>query len=92
MLAAIMSGAMIDGRAPAESVPSDARFDWLMLAGATWLIAGIAIDGWAHNNIRPLIDTFFTPSSRVRCELHGSARAMSPGPGISQRSCLSPGS
>jgi hypothetical protein len=32
-----------------------------MLAGAVWLVAGISIDGWAHNTIRPLIDTFFTP-------------------------------
>jgi hypothetical protein len=56
-----MSAASVGLRSRAASVSSDARFDWLMLAGATWLIAGIAIDGWAHNNIRPLIDTFFTP-------------------------------
>jgi hypothetical protein len=56
-----MSGATIGLRSRAASIPSDARFDWLMLAGATWLIAGIAIDGWAHNTIHPLIDTFFTP-------------------------------
>lgn len=32
-----------------------------MMAGAAWIIGGIAIDGWAHNTIRPLIDTFVTP-------------------------------
>ena len=56
-----MSATSIRLRSRAASVPSDARFDWIMLAGATWLVAGIAIDGWAHNTIRPLIDSFFTP-------------------------------
>ena len=26
---------------------------------ATWLIVGIFVDGWAHNNDKP--ETFFTP-------------------------------
>lgn len=57
----IMSGASVGLRSRSASVPNDARFDWIMLAGAMWLVAGVAIDGWAHNTIRPLIDTFFTP-------------------------------
>ncbi len=56
-----MSAASVGLRSRAAGVSSDARFDWIMLAGATWLVAGMAIDGWAHNTIRPLIDTFFTP-------------------------------
>src|SRR6266567_4692307 len=56
-----MSAASVGLRSRSVSVSSDARFDWIMLAGAVWLVAGMAIDGWAHNTIRPLIDTFFTP-------------------------------
>ncbi|TME87360.1 MAG: hypothetical protein E6I44_10150 [Chloroflexi bacterium] len=56
-----MSAASVGLRSRSVSVSSDARFDWIMLAGAVWLVAGVAIDGWAHNTIRPLIDTFFTP-------------------------------
>lgn len=56
-----MSAASVGLRSRSASVSSDARFDWIMLVGAVWLVAGISIDGWAHNTIRPLIDTFFTP-------------------------------
>lgn len=56
-----MSAASVGPRSRSASVPNDARFDWIMLACAVWLVAGVAIDGWAHNTIRPLIDTFFTP-------------------------------
>jgi hypothetical protein len=55
------------GGAPAGSarlaVPA-ARMGWrgdlLTVLLATWLIAGLFIDGWAHNT-RPLLETFFTP-------------------------------
>ena len=56
-----MSGATVGPQVRTASVPTGARFDWLMMTGAAWLIAGITIDGWAHNTMRPLIDTFFTP-------------------------------
>lgn len=35
-------------------------FDWVFLVPCTWLMAGISLDGWAHNHI-PSLETFFTP-------------------------------
>ena len=35
-------------------------FDWLILGLSLWLIAGAALDGWAHTHIARL-ETFFTP-------------------------------
>jgi hypothetical protein len=37
------------------------RFDWLVIILSTIFVFGIYLDGWAHNNIAELIDTFFTP-------------------------------
>jgi hypothetical protein len=37
---------------------SGRRFDWLVLAGIAWLVAGLFLDGWAHNNGLP--DSFWT--------------------------------
>ena len=37
------------------------RFDWLIVALTTWFVAGIFVDGWAHNNIEGLFETFLTP-------------------------------
>jgi hypothetical protein len=36
------------------------RGDLVTIALATWLMAGLFLDGWAHNT-RPLLETFFTP-------------------------------
>jgi|GEM_PF-117738 len=36
------------------------RFDWVMIVLCGWLLAGVYIDGWAHNHFN-IIDTFFTP-------------------------------
>lgn len=36
------------------------QFDYAYFFVATWFIAGIALDSWAHNNI-PRLETFFTP-------------------------------
>ncbi|HYS35547.1 MAG TPA: hypothetical protein VEO01_07910 [Pseudonocardiaceae bacterium] len=36
------------------------RDDIITLVAGTWLVAGIFIDGWAHNNLDNL-ETFFTP-------------------------------
>jgi hypothetical protein len=36
------------------------RGDLVTIALATWLIAGLFLDGWAHNT-RPSLETFFTP-------------------------------
>jgi len=42
---------------PADSV----RFDRWYTVLATLFLLGIYIDGWAHNNLAELIETFFTP-------------------------------
>jgi hypothetical protein len=36
------------------------REDWTTVALAGWLIAGLFVDGWAHNT-QPNLETFFTP-------------------------------
>jgi hypothetical protein len=36
------------------------KFDYIMVSLSSWLIAGLYLDGWAHNNI-PQLETFFTP-------------------------------
>ena len=36
------------------------QLDYVYFFAATWFIAGIALDSWAHNNI-PRLETFFTP-------------------------------
>lgn len=43
--------------APADSV----RFDRWFTVLATLFMLGVYIDGWAHNNVAELIETFFTP-------------------------------
>ena len=43
-----------------KSVVGSVRFDWIMLLLCSWLVAGVYIDGWAHNHFN-IIDTFFTP-------------------------------
>ncbi len=43
--------------APADSL----RFDRWFTVLATLFMIGIYIDGWAHNNLAELIETFFTP-------------------------------
>ncbi len=41
--------------------PADSRrFDWLNVLAMVWFLAGLFLDGWAHNNI-PSLETFFTP-------------------------------
>lgn len=35
--------------------------DLLMIALGLWLIAGLFVDGYAHNNLRGSLETFFTP-------------------------------
>jgi hypothetical protein len=37
-----------------------AFFDWVYLLPCTWLMVGLALDGWAHNHV-PKLETFFTP-------------------------------
>ncbi len=37
------------------------RFDWLVVLASAWIVAGLFLDGWAHNTLRDAIETFFTP-------------------------------
>jgi hypothetical protein len=37
------------------------RFDWWVILFSSWIVAGLFLDGWAHNTLRNEIDTFFTP-------------------------------
>ena len=51
-------------RGTAETRPGRFRVSWrvdavTMLLG-TWLLVGLVVDGWAHNNLQAL-ETFFTP-------------------------------
>jgi hypothetical protein len=51
-------------RGTAETRPGQPRASWrvdgvTMLLG-TWLLVGLVVDGWAHNNLQAL-ETFFTP-------------------------------
>src|SRR4029453_1445478 len=50
--------------APAAALTGQPRVSWrgdvvTMLLG-TWLLVGLVVDGWAHNNLQAL-ETFFTP-------------------------------
>src|SRR5215510_1196366 len=37
------------------------RLDWLVVLASAWIVAGLFLDGWAHNTLRNAIETFFTP-------------------------------
>src|SRR5258708_7740118 len=37
------------------------RFEWLVVLFSAWIVAGLFLDGWAHNTLRNAIETFFTP-------------------------------
>lgn len=44
-----------------DDYPADSRgLDWLSVLASAWFIAGLFLDGWAHNHI-PTLETFFTP-------------------------------
>ena len=45
-----------------QSYPaSSLRFDWAVALASLWFIAGLFLDGWAHNNRASALETFFTP-------------------------------
>ncbi len=52
----------VERPAPAalKQAAGSTRFDWVMIVLCGWLLAGVYIDGWAHNHFT-IIDTFFTP-------------------------------
>lgn len=37
------------------------RFEWSMTLTSLWILTGLFLDGWAHNNIPETIDSFFSP-------------------------------
>src|SRR5215207_9333315 len=37
------------------------RFDWAVTLASLWFIAGMFLDGWAHNNLTSSLESFFTP-------------------------------
>lgn len=41
--------------------PASERFAWTCAVLGVLFVAGVNVDLWAHNNIRPLFETFFTP-------------------------------
>src|SRR4029450_11411506 len=59
-------GAMATTRqhAPADALRGQPRVSWwvdaVTLLSGTWLLVGLVVDGWAHNNLQAL-ETFFTP-------------------------------
>jgi hypothetical protein len=47
---------------PAQNYPaSSLRFDWAVTLASLWFIAGMFLDGWAHNNLATSLESFFTP-------------------------------
>jgi hypothetical protein len=40
---------------------SSLRFDWAVTLTSLWFIAGMFLDGWAHNNLASSLEMFFTP-------------------------------
>jgi len=47
--------------AATASPAASLRFELAAAALAGWVLAGLYLDGWAHNNIPGLFETFFTP-------------------------------
>lgn len=45
----------------AGDVPDHRRLDGFMTAASVWLVAGLFLDGWAHNTFTDGIETFLTP-------------------------------
>jgi hypothetical protein len=46
--------------APAPAAPADGRFAWLVTGAHTWILVGLFLDGWFHQN-GPEFESFFTP-------------------------------
>ena len=40
--------------------PGSRGYDWTVVLLSFWLVAGMVMDGWAHNHI-PELESFFTP-------------------------------
>lgn len=45
---------------PLRRLPS-AREEWIVTFFSLWFLAGLYIDGWAHNHLSSTLETFFTP-------------------------------
>lgn len=59
-----MATTTIESSGESPAAPGKARTSWredvVTVVLGTWLMAGLAVDGWAHNNLGGL-ETFFTP-------------------------------
>lgn len=53
-------GATAFSRLPTEPPLIDGRFDWTVVFLSAWFVAGVFLDGWAHNHV-PELESFFTP-------------------------------
>ena len=57
---------MITAVESARAVPrSNVGEDMLTVVGAAWMIAGLFLDGYAHQNLLDGEDSFFTPYHAV---------------------------
>ncbi|GGJ57961.1 hypothetical protein [Deinococcus roseus] len=43
-----------------QTISPPSALDWMFVLASFWFIAGLYLDGWAHNNL-PGLETFFTP-------------------------------
>lgn len=48
-------------RAPASTIPQQRRVEWTFALLSCWLLAGLYLDGWAHEHFGDDLGTFFTP-------------------------------
>ena len=55
------SNARLEGQQLTGRVYASWRADLLTVVLGLWLIAGLFVDGYAHNNLRGTLETFFTP-------------------------------
>lgn len=55
-----MSG-FVRTRPDVDRPVADARFHLVAVVLATWMVAGVFVDGWAHINLPSTEETFFTP-------------------------------
>ena len=46
--------------APGKPAPPGSRFAWLVTGAHTWILVGLFLDGWFHQN-GPEFESFFTP-------------------------------
>ena len=58
---ATQSNSRLEGQLRTGRVYASWRSDLLTIVLGLWLIAGLFVDGYAHNNLRGTLESFFTP-------------------------------